>query len=245
MFEVEDEWDARGVSDPDRPNERDEGREEFLDLAATFLGQVLFTLGRLGYEAARPPVERWWRDTAAPAVRSTPGRVKSKFTRPRRSSGDDGVTNSEPTVQGDPAPSGPSSGDDRDIEVLGPTMTAAEARELLATAVMATAFAKHQMRLLRNVRIVDDDADGPFELAGALDLLSPQGVEQAVRAVIATDPSILSPGNLAAFGLSLGTGQFNGERLPSRVRAAEVAGTGEPRSKSGDSVFHDPAAPTR
>jgi hypothetical protein len=52
-------------------------------ISRLFQGQVataLVQLAVIGIEKAAPPIKQWWRDQAAPAVRSTSGKVASKLS---------------------------------------------------------------------------------------------------------------------------------------------------------------------
>lgn len=197
----DDSWTSSGPS-------RDGGDDEDkTDEAAEAIAQALTALVFIGLEAAAPHVRQWWQSKAAPALKSAPGKVRSRVQRRGRSetteSDDDAVAAG--LVQRDPgdASADPRQGRDQ-LAPLGPVMSSSEAEERLAYAVAAMAFAREQMTLLRDARIVDD---GQTKLAGALDDLTPRGLEEAVHLMLEANPSMLNGSDLVALRVGLGEGE--------------------------------------
>jgi len=210
LFEVDDDEDGE-KPDPE-PIDRDDEYDEWVDLLSQLLTAALIA----GIEKAGPPIGRWMRTRAIPALRSAPARAKTKLSRPSKSKEAgtiDQIAPSETEASAD--------GEQIGIATLGPTMTAAEARQRLTAAVMATAYAQEQMRLLHHAQILDDDE--PLALGQALNELSPEGVQHVVRSILEDDPSMLGAGSLTAFVLALETGHLSSEPVPVRVHAPKGA----------------------
>ena len=178
----------------------DEDEDDRLAELGELIGVLLGTLAIRGIEAAAPHVKSWWKEKAAPALKSTPGRVR---TRLRRSSSTDEVTAVELVIS-EPETHRSTGAGRNHIQKSGPAMSSAEAEERLAFAVAAMAFAQEQMMILQNARIMDEN--DPFELASAFNELTPEGVEQAVQLMLEANPSLLRGQDLIALKVALGDG---------------------------------------
>jgi len=83
LFEPEGDWSDK----PDQSEylaTRSAEEDELIAQSAAALAALVI----LGIEIAAPHVKRWWRNQAAPAVRATRARVKSRLKRPRDKSDD-------------------------------------------------------------------------------------------------------------------------------------------------------------
>jgi len=199
----------------------DDGDDEFDELARVIADALVFLTIR-GIEAAAPHVKSWWKEKAAPALKSAPSRVR---TRLRRSSSTD-ESNESTTVElvvPEPATHQSTGAGRNHIQKCGPAMSSAEAEERLAFAVAAMAFAREQMMILQNARIVDEN--DPFELASAFKELTPEGVEHAVQLMLEANPSLLRGQDLIALKVALGDG-FASDLESSDLSLPQTAPTG-------------------
>lgn len=223
--EVEDA-DSTYYGDPGYDGD-DEDDDNDWEEVAELIGTLLAAFAVRGIEAAAPHVKNWWKEKAAPALKSAPGRVR---TRLRRSSSTDESNESASVELVVPEPeTHRSTGADRNhIQKSGPAMSSAEAEERLAFAVAAMAFAREQMMILQNARIVDEN--DPFELAAAFNELTPEGVEHAVQLMLEANPSLIRGQDLVALKIALGDGSA------SDLASSDAARPHEAQTPVGDAT---------
>jgi len=212
------EYDDYGDSNDDPPPERDQD----VDVIVEVISQVLTNLLIYGAERAAPHVQNWWNDRAAPAlkekalpaIKSAPGRFRAAAKRTNRRRGSESrgsadvvmaLSDTEPLGQVDERPVG--------IDALGPVMSSAEAQQRLARAVAAVAFAREQMRDLQNATIIDD---GDPALAGLLNEITPQHLEEAIRMTLEVNPLMLDRPNLSALTIGQRPEGPQGDLVPVR-----------------------------
>lgn len=115
-----------------------------------------------------PHARRLWGDRAVPALRSTWGKLA-------RTGGDDSEASAAEPGAIEVAPAAA-------LEDHRTAMSSAEARERFAAALMARAFSDDQLRVLRDVRIVD--GEDAAELERALESLTSEQLEEGIRLML-------------------------------------------------------------
>jgi hypothetical protein len=148
------------------------------------LAEVLAALLVLGVvvaaQKAAPHLRKWWNDTALPFLKDKRSKLphssapKSKATTP----GSAVVVAPAPVVSDDLFTA---------LDEYRARISSAEARERFVAALAARAFSERQFRLLRNARI--EDANGFLELESAMDALTPEQLEDGIRAMLEANPS--------------------------------------------------------
>jgi hypothetical protein len=152
---------------------------------AQAISYVVTQLIDRGIEAGKPHVERWWRETARPAIDARRARVREH--RSRRKAHEDAPAIEGITVESALEP----------IEAWGedgPKMSRAEAQARYLAALAARAYSDEQMRLVTNASIVD--GEGLQELERSLAELPPDQIKGLIEA-LATNPSMLGEDSLA------------------------------------------------
>lgn len=217
LSDVDDEDGADDDYTWDRPSPNQPNDD--IDYEAAIEGIVVaLTLLAKTIEVASPYVKQWWSTKAHPALSDTKAKVASAARRRlKKSTTDRDEKTTQGVVTSTPSP-------DSGLEQAGLTMTRAEAEQRFRDAVVAAAFARDQMDILRNARIVDEDS---IALANTMREISPERVREAVRQVVEADPSIISDESLAVFGMNLRQRQVELEPVardaagPSRARPAD------------------------
>jgi hypothetical protein len=148
--------------------EADDEADEGPDLQTVVLGGLAALGVALVVKELAPHAQRLWGDHAAPALRSTWGKLA-------RTGGDSRGASPDERAAIEVAPAVA-------IEDLRTAMSSAEARERFAAALMARAFSDEQLRVLRSARIVD--GEGAAELECALESVTPEQVEEGTRLML-------------------------------------------------------------
>ena len=161
---LEDDWAPD--FDAHVPDEKGWTSEEILELVES-LAPVLL--------AAKPHVERWWKDQAVPALKSTNESVRSRLAKTRKI---ERPTRTKTVTSTDAMP---------DNEHL--LMTPDEARQRLLAALAARAFSDEQVRLLARARI--QDAGGPVAFRSLMEQFSPQEMEDHVGLLLEANPALV------------------------------------------------------
>ena len=126
-----------------------------------------------------PPVIRWWNEQALPSLR-----VRQEERRERRERREA----STPTV-GQVRATSEAAEVGGAVETYVAAMDGAEARRHLAELLIAKRFVDEKQHLLATVRITE--SVGPQQLGRAVDGLTPAQVEDALGAILASDPALL------------------------------------------------------
>jgi hypothetical protein len=168
-----DEFDLGPVADwthtPDESTtEQRTWSEEDVESLALLISAVVL--------AARPHVERWWKERALPAIKATNKAVRKRFTRSRRS--DQALSPTEQVPSTDLAP-----GEAR------LTISTDEAEQRLLAALVARAFSDEQLRVLLNARI--EGPDGQMGFTNLLQQFTPDQVETHVAMLLEANPRFL------------------------------------------------------
>lgn len=182
--------------------------------------QVLVALAVLGVivaaQKAAPHLKRWWNDTSIPFLKST--RIRPYRT--RTVSGEVLATESSIATGSGSAHSSPEVL--TALEDYKASMSSAEARDRFIAALVARLFSEEQLKALRNARIENDV--GALELASAMETLTPQQLEESIRAMLEANPSWPDEETLAELGRALGRrGRDDGEAVPVRREQAQQA----------------------
>lgn len=224
------------VSEPSARHERELSDEE-LDEAFEALLNLGLIVALLAVKAA-PHVTSWWRDKALPAMRSTGDNalsamksanrnalqsirsksgtalltVKSAWNNKsiRASKVERGVVFGPDIPVTEPAHVSSSTELDVSFHDYRARMGSAEARERFVAALVARAFSDRQMRTLRNARIEDDG--GRPSLESAMDVLTPQQVEDTIVLMLERNPSLLDRESMTELSAILSGNNANGER---------------------------------
>jgi hypothetical protein len=144
-----------------------------------------------GIAKARPVVDRWWRETARPAIGTQWERMRNR-SRPLSERDEESaiVTVAEPVRESPPA-----------VAEYRPIMSKAEAEARYLAALAARVYSDEQMRLVRSATIID--GGGIAELERSLAQLPSEEVRALLEAM-ATDPSMLGEDTLAELASILG-----------------------------------------
>ncbi|MET9819740.1 hypothetical protein [Streptomyces sp. NPDC006355] len=170
-----DQVSAYPQSEPDHESDaRAQERRERAEFAAEVLVQIGFKVGK----KAAPHVRKWWYEQALPSV-------KAKWSSVARSRTSDGRAEATQDLQEVVTVS----------DEQRPTMSGAEARKRFAAAVVTRIYSDGQLRLVRNARVVDEEADSPVEL-WATDDLTPQRIGEYVALALEENPSLLDQAEL-------------------------------------------------
>lgn len=149
----------------------------------TELADALSALALLGIivaaQKATPHVKEWWNAKALPFLKDQRARL-SRSTRDEREF---------PAIHAAVVEPAPAATHDvfAALDEYRASMSSAEARERFIAALVARLFSERQLQLLRNARI--EDERGSLELARAMDGLTPQQLEDGVRAMLDANPS--------------------------------------------------------
>lgn len=184
LFEPEDDYGAGYAPDPepvyiyvsdDREAQREEDNEVADALAALAILGVI-----VAAQKAAPHVKKWWNEQALPFLRDK----RARWFRRRKARVE--ATQEHVTVVAEPAPT-----ESNDVfaalDEYRASMSSAEARERFIAALVARLFSEKQLHLLRNARI--EDEQGSLELASAMDALTPQELEDGIRAMLEANPT--------------------------------------------------------
>lgn len=167
----QDEWgsvdDWMPGLDADAADEQ-KWSEEDVEALALLVSAVLV--------AARPHVERWWKERALPTIRATNESVRRRFSRSRKAEQTAAVT--EAVASFELAP-----GEAR------LTMSRDEAEQRLLAALVARAFSDEQLRVLLSARI--EDLEGELGIRNLLDQFTPEQVEAHVNSLLDANPAFL------------------------------------------------------
>jgi hypothetical protein len=141
------------------------------------IGEILELVESLTpvFVAAKPHVERWWKDQARPALRSTNRSVRGRLARTRKIGR---PTRIKAVTSVDAAPN------DEHL-----SMTSEEARQRLLAAIAARAFSDEQVRLLARARI--RDAGEPLAFESLMEQFWPQEVEGQVGLLLEANPGLV------------------------------------------------------
>ncbi|WP_440065583.1 hypothetical protein [Streptosporangium sp. OZ121] len=190
------------------PDSRAQERSELEAL----LGVLVLLVAVKAAEKAAPHLKRWWDDQALPFMKS----ARSRLARTRKADSQAARTESTTLM-------GPASAEDSQRVVAGleghrVNMSGAEARERLATALLARLFSEEQMRVLRNARI--EGENDHLELS-TMETLTPQRVSDSIRSMIEKNPSPLDEEVLSEFVKVLKRSRADGEHFPLRNKEIE------------------------
>lgn len=168
-----DEFDLGPVTDwthaPDESTtEQQTWSEEDVEVLALLISAVVL--------AARPHVERWWKERALPAIKATNRTVRERFKRSRRS--EQALSPTERVASTDLAPG-----------VARLTISPEEAEQRLLAALVARAFSDEQLRVLLNASI--EGPDGQMEFTNLLQQFTPEQVETHVAMLLEANPRFL------------------------------------------------------
>lgn len=164
--------DDRGLVDDWMPgldsdaNDEHKWSEEDVEVLTVLVGAVLV--------AARPHVERWWKERALPTIKATNESVRRRFAKNRKA----GQTVTEAIVSVDFAP-----GEAR------LTMSSDEAEQRLLAALVARAFSDEQLRVLSSAQI--EDPEGELGLRNLLQQFTPEQVQAHVNSLLEANPAFL------------------------------------------------------
>ena len=160
-----DGWLPRSdVEDADEP----QWSEEDLEALAVLISAVVL--------AARPHVERWWKEHALPAIKATNESVRKRFARSRKTGRES--TEAEVVTSVNVAPS--------ESHLV---MSRDEAEQRLLAALVARAFSDEQLRVLLGARI--EDVDGHVGFRSLLEQFTPEQVEGHVNLMLEANPAFL------------------------------------------------------
>ena len=184
LFEPEDDYGAGYAPDPepvyiyvddDREAQREEDNEVADALAALAILGVI-----VAAQKAAPHVKKWWNEQALPFLRDK----RARWFRRRKARVE--ATQEHVTVVAEAAPT-----ESNDVfaalDEYRASMSSAEARERFVAALVARLFSEKQLHLLRNARI--EDEQGSLELASAMDALTPEQLEDGIRAMLEANPT--------------------------------------------------------
>ena len=163
-----------------------------------------------GLARAKPHVQKFWRETARPAIQSKWER------RPRRSKSARQLGASEPIVV-EATVVDPSNKLMAASEEYRSNMTSTEAQARYVMALAAKEFSEHQMRLVVNANI--EDGEGFNELQRAFSELPPAHVALFIEKLEA-NPSLLLDAEFD-LGELLGLGPAEGDYLPIEKQRVE------------------------
>lgn len=164
--------------------EEEELAEAISQLVARFIDR--------GIAAARPHAERWWRESAKPAIEAQRIKISERV---RRRSGRSATADREANALGPSQRTVEASNESR------PRMSRAEAQARYLAALAATAYSDEQMRLVAEAEIVEGgDLD---ELRRSLAQLPVEQVRELI-ARMAKNPAMLGEDTLAELASLLG-----------------------------------------
>ncbi|MEI2621682.1 MAG: hypothetical protein V9G09_13205 [Candidatus Nanopelagicales bacterium] len=145
------------------------------------IAELLAALVLLGMASLKPRVQRYWNETAKPALDARMTRVRSRLER-RRSRRSSAASDEQVAVHSEA------------LAERRPTMSRAEAQARYLAALAAHAFSDEQLRLVTQAEIVDGT-----DLAGlerSISELPAHQVRELLGAMV-MDPSLLSEAHLA------------------------------------------------
>jgi hypothetical protein len=215
----EPEADDHASADPgyvyvnnDSSSREDEAEWSEILGALALLGVIV------GAQKAAPHVKQWWNNKALPFLKDQ----RAKLSRTPNESGEIAATEvllaePEPTATDDVFAA---------LDEYRASMSSAEARERFIAALVARLFSEKQLHLLRNARI--EDELGSLELASAMDALTPEQLEEGIRAMLEANPSWPDQETVAELGKLLNGSLKQREAVPIRVVKAD-AGQGKHR----------------
>jgi hypothetical protein len=167
----EDEWGSADdwmLSLDEEAADEQTWSEEDVEALALIISAVLV--------AARPHVERWWKERALPTIKATNKSVRKRFASYRKVGRAATVT--EVVTSVDVVP-----GEAR------LTMSRDEAEQRLLAALVARAFSDEQLRVLLSARI--EDLDGELGVRNLLEQFTPEQAQAHVNALLEANPAFL------------------------------------------------------
>jgi hypothetical protein len=173
------------------------------EMLAAILGIVLAA------QRAAPHIKRWWNDQAVPFLK----RSRRRLSKDHRARGQ--VSVAEYFMLPQSALTESSQEVVAALDEYRASMTSAEARERFVAALVARLFSEEQLLVLRNARIEDE---GPaWELASAMEALTPQQLGESITLMLKANPLWPDEETLAELEKVLGRGsQGDSEFVPVR-----------------------------
>ncbi len=139
-------------------------------------------------EKIGPHARSWWDVHALPAIKKT----RNRLAETRR-------TDSRPATRIESTPADSSQKVIAALEKYRVSISSTEARERFFAALISRLFSEEQMRVLRNARIEDEEA-GPFALISTMEGLTPRQLEDCVKLMLETHPTLLDEHSMAELG---------------------------------------------
>lgn len=171
---------------------------------------VMFAIVAAAVVAA-PHLKRLWRERAVPAGR----RLRRKLSRSRTRAPVAEVELDAVTVVVPAAQVGSQDVIAALAEYRRATMSTAEARDRLVAALVARMFSDHQLRVLRDIHIGDDDQTAP--LLDAVETLTPAQLAASLQSMLALEPSSPESGTLSQLFARLSTPSPDRVALPQSI----------------------------
>lgn len=194
------------VEDADEP----QWSEEDLEALAALISAVVV--------AARPHVERWWKERALPAIKATNESVRKRLARSRKASRE---SRAEVITPVDVAP--------HESHLV---MSRDEAEQRLLAALVARAFSDEQLRVLLGARI--EDVDGHVGFRSLLAQFTPEQVEGHVNLMLEANPAFLDEFVALCRGEQIGYGASLPREMPDSGKRRLLHRVGRQARSSAD-----------
>jgi len=192
-----------------------DSRAKELSELEELLGNLVLLGAIWAAEKAAPHLKRLWNDQARPAIKLTWNRL----ARTREVDSQAATAESSPLIESAPAES--SQEVVAALEAYRDSMSSAEARERFVAALLARLFSEEQLRVLRNVRIEDEDS--PLELNSAPEKLTSQQVGDSLKLMLEADSSLLDEKTLVELGKILERSRVDDGYSPLRSQKIKEA----------------------
>ncbi|CAL9466081.1 hypothetical protein SUDANB21_04181 [Streptomyces sp. enrichment culture] len=133
-------------------------------------------------DKAAPYLKRWWSEQALPFMKST----RKRFMRTGKAAVQAAQDESAALIESTPAET--SQEVIAALEKYRASMSSAEAQQLFTAALISRLLSEEQMRVLRNAQMEDENGSLDLRVLGTL---TPQQVDDSIKLILETSPSLL------------------------------------------------------